>query len=718
MQISKKLYTTLTITLLTMSMILAAIPMTMALASAPGTYVPATVPVTPLASGPVGTKVCVVGDAISGAASPFSTVTFYWDNLAGAVLGSVAADASGYYKYNVTIPAAIGGSHYIVANDGAGAQGAAFTVTTSLSASAVPPTAPPVRVLPGDSVLLTGKGFAANSAVTVVLDSTTLGTPVSIPITTPTITTNGTGSFSASITVPASITVAQFDIYTVTATDAATNTASASITVNYYVTVTPTGGPTGITTTIAGRIKPNTAYELRFNGAAITTGTSGADGSYSYGYTIPGVLSPAAYSVDIVWETTNTRSTTFTVTSAPTIAIGATTGVAGAIVTITGSGFSSLSNITLYFGSTSVNATTMNTGFGPTTGAGALPAGLMFVVPTLTPAVYAVKVVDQYGATSATGIFYTIAPTPTTTIALRGTTYYPGDIFSFNIYTTETSLGTINVTIRDTSSRVWWTTTDWTLTNFGTYKTVMYQTQGADAYNQMKMTLPADAPLGTWNWTITYTPTSTATITKATGVFTVAALPNMQDVLDAIDNLEGKIQTIVTTSEGKVMALINTKSGTIMTDLDALSPKLQGIEDTVIIIATMLGEVQTDVANINLGTLGVDITAIKGDVATIKTNIGTVNTAVSNLDAKVSSISGNVATVTTNLGTLQGTVTSIDGKVATINTSVGTLQADISDVKAKPDVDMTPVWIAVVLSLVAAIAAIFAVITIRQKIAG
>jgi hypothetical protein len=694
MQISKKLYTTLTITLLTMSMILAAIPMTMALASAPGTYVPATVPVTPLASGPVGTKVCVVGDAISGAASPFSTVTFYWDNLAGAVLGSVAADASGYYKYNVTIPAAIGGSHYIVANDGAGAQGAAFAVTTSLSASAVPSTLPPVRVLPGDSVLLTGRGFAANSAVTVVLDSTTLGTPVSIPITTPTITTNGTGSFSASITVPASITVAQFDIYTVTATDAATNTASASITINYYVTATPAGGPTGITTTIA------------------------ADGSYTYGYTIPGVLSPAAYSVDIVWETTNTRSTTFTVTSAPTIALGASTGVAGAIVTITGSGFSTLSNITLYFGSTSVNATTMNTGFGPTTSIGALPAGLKFVVPTLTPGVYAVKVVDQYGATSAAGIFYTIAPTPTTTIALRGTTYYPGDIFSFNIYTTETSLGTINVTIRDTSSRVWWTTTDWTLTNFGTYKTVMFQTQGADAYNQMKMMLPADAPLGTWNWTITYTPTSTATITKATGVFTVAALPNMQDVLDAIDDLEGKVQTIVTTSEGKVMALINTKSGTIMTDLDALSPKLQGIEDTTVIIATMLGEVQTDVANINLGTLGVDITAIKGDVATIKTNIGTVNTAVSSLDAKVSSLSGNVATVTTNLGTLQGTVTSIDGKVATINTSVGTLQADISDVKAKPDVDMTPVWIAVVLSLVAAIAAIFAVITIRQKIAG
>ncbi len=80
-----------------------------------------------------------------------------------------------------------------------------------------------------------------------------------------------------------------------------------------------------------------------------------------------------------------------------------------------------------------------------------------------------------------------------------------------------------------------------------------------------------------------------------------------------------------------------------MTDLNALMPKLQGIEDTAVIIATMLGEVQVDIAALDLSalnTLGVDITAIKNDVATVKTNIGTVTTAVSNLDAKVTSVAG------------------------------------------------------------------------------
>jgi hypothetical protein len=58
--------------------------------------------------------------------------------------------------------------------------------------------------------------------------------------------------------------------------------------------------------------------------------------------------------------------------------LGASNGISGTVVTITGSGFSSKANITLYFGTTVVNSTTMNAKFGPTTTGGALPAGLTF----------------------------------------------------------------------------------------------------------------------------------------------------------------------------------------------------------------------------------------------------------------------------------------------------------------------------------------------------
>jgi hypothetical protein len=314
-------------------------------------------------------------------------------------------------------------------------------------------------------------------------------------------------------------------------------------------------------------------------------------------------------------------------------------------------------------------------------------------------------------------VYFTIAATPVTTITLRGTSYYPGDTISFNIFTTDGFTAGPDVTIRDPTGATWWTGT-WPLTASGPSWSVLYQDQlfGVDEHAM----LPADAPLGTWNWTIAYTGTSAGAQT-ATGLFSVVAMPSMQTVLDTLSEMEATVQSLFTTNTGQITALINTKSGQIMTSLDALSPKLQGIEDTVVIIATMLGEVQMDIADLDLSalnTLGVDITSIKNDVATVRTNIGTVQTAVSNLDPVIGAIAGQNAEIQTALGTLDGKIVAVDGKVATVQTSVGTLQADITDVGGNLPVDMTPVWIAVVLSLIAAIAAIFAVITIRQKIAG
>jgi len=863
----KKISTIAIVTILTLSIMLAAIPMaTAAITGTPGIDIP---------NGPVGTKPTVTGTGVTGGASSFSTVTLYWNNLAGQVLGTTTADENGDWSKKVTIPEATNGPHFIVANDGTGAMGVSFDVEESIKASTTPSTADltyDAKVLPGDSVSVTGTGFAgttfmnevdvriflgnygsttqtftgdgttvaftlANKPVvvgeTVTIDpitaetvtlvitgaptytgdlavipvkpnSLTLTVADSVPAyyvitddgagkltstdvtitassinyatgafsftlggTPPTlvagatadydqdvtytinrttgiitfsvapyaatdnivvvyeyadyevtpiagVTTDDLGSFSAAITIPAMAETAYGD-YAVTVVDEDGNTDAALLRVHYYVTVTPPSGPTGITITIAGRIKANTAYELRFNVAAIAIGTSAADGSFSDTYLISAVLSPNTYPVAIFWETVKHADTTFTVNPTPTLVLGATSGVVGAVVTISGAGFSAGANITLIIGTTIVNSTQSDDRFGPTGSFGATAGKFSeeFTVPAITPGLYTLTVTDEYGASTGTVYTFQVLAAPVTTIALRASSYFQGDTLSFNIFTTDTITAGPTVTIRDPTGSTWWTAT-WTLTPVGPTASVRYQDQ-VDINNN-PLTLPSDAPLGSWNWTITYT---IGTAKKATGLFTVSALPTMQTVLDQLDTMEASIKSVVTTSEGKIIVAVNTKAGTIMTDLDPLMPKLQGIEDTAVIIATMLGEVQVDIAALDLAALdalGVDITSIKGDVATIKTNIGTVTTSVSALDAKVTTLSGDVATVSTSLGTLQGTVTSIDGKVATIDTSVGTLQADISDVSGK--VDTTPAWIAVVLSLVAAIAAIFAVITIRQKIAG
>ena len=797
----KKISTIAIITILTLSIMLAAIPMATALTD--------DVSVTPN-TGPVGQKVTVSGTG----ANNFAPLEVYWDTLGNKIKDGFADGTGGYSIANVYIPEDVAGLHDVIVYDTLSddVQFATFTILPEIDLSTT-------KGLPGDSVTVTGTGFGDEKDVYTYLNTTavttesvtlsgytngtdtianvtgTLGNkPIvqSPPLTNITFTTNMTaisvtddgagnlygealsgsdklnatgtmnyatgffnitiqnnataamdlntpasadythylydvtpalgtttsdlGSFSAVILIP-SITEANYGAYNVTSIDTDENSDSAILTVDYYVTVTPPTGPTGITITIAGRIEADKAYELRFNAAPIATGTTAADGTFSNTYVIPSVLSIGSYPVDVIWDVTQIKSATFNVTAPPQVTYAPTHGVAGAVVkisTVAGYPFSANANITLYLGTTVVNSTQLDELFGPTGKYTGAFTDLEFTVPTLTPGPYALKVVDEFGASTVPSTF-TVDPTPVTTAELRGTSYYPCCTLSFNIVTTEADLVPITVTIRDPSGAIWWTTAAWTLT--GTVsKSVYYQDQ---LVNDNPIKLPLDAPLGSWNWTITYTPASTGIPTKATGLFTVAAEPDMQDVLDQLDTMEASIKSVVTTSEGKIIVAVNTKAGEIITDLDALGAKLQGIEDLGVVIATDVDDIQIDLAALDLtvlDALGVDITSIKGDVATIKSNIGTVTTAVSTLDAKVTSLSGDVATVSTTLGTLTGTVTSIDGNVATIDTEVGTLQADIADIDL--DVDMTPAWIAVVLSLVAAIAAVFAVITIRQKIAG
>jgi len=702
MQISKKIYTTLIIAILTMSAIMAAIPM----ASAEITVAPTLTP----NIGEVGTEVNV--SAPANGASPFSTVVVYLDALSGAVLGSGSASANGSYSIDVDVPPTTAGDHYLVVNDGeTESNGTIFTVQPRLMLQTIPPTfgPGPYTVLPGDAVAVTGDGFAANDDILLTFENELI--PNTFNITTPSISTDSTGTFSTTINIPLSVTLAQFGLYNVTAMDEAMNNATSSINIDYYILCTPASGPRGITTTISGRIAPNEAYTVRFNGATIGTGTTTADGSYSVDYVIPGVLSEISYPVDILWNLTETRDTTFTVTPSPIIDLIPVSGFVGETIDVTGTGFIPGANVTLYFGSTVVNETSM--GFGPAIAsgpsAGDLPADSTIAVPALALGSYAVTVVDQFGATSNTVIF-TIEATPVFMIQTRAMQYQQEDFITLSSMTTSPVDCVLRIT--DPTGLQWAIDTvsaaDWQMIG-GSYQ-LPY-----DGTSLTWFPIASDAPLGFWNFSCW---DAGITTIMDTNLFEVVQVPTTQDVLDQLTSMQATISDLISDSEGNIIAVINTKTGQIMADLNDLdvSAQLTSIDQGIATISTTLGEVKTSVDNLSMDALAADITSIKNGVATIQTNIGSVSTAVSNLDAKLTNVQGDVATVLTNLGTLDGKVTAIDGKVATVETEVGTIQADVSDVQAKTD--QTPVWIAVVLSLVAAIAAIFAVITIRQKIAG
>jgi len=815
----QKISTIATITILTLSMLLAAIPMAHAI-DTPTLRDSDTGDST--TGGPCHSFVDVVG----GGATGFGKVEVYWDTLA-TKLGEGYADSDGDYEIKmIQIPEAVNGTYSIIVYDvlSSDINYTTYDVTPSITLSTT-------KALPGDSVTVTGSGFGEELDVQIYLNATAVtdesvplsgysdgtvpienvtgtleNTPIAPFLTKITLTVNGTtldvldtadgvlfgegifnlggsdyevnatgtidydsgffnltvnanetinlaidstaladythylydvtsdvgtttselGSFMATFIVPG-IDEDDYGEYTVTAVDTDGNTAENLVspplfppfTVDYYVTLDPAAGPTGITTTISGRIESDTDYEIRFGAASIASGTSGADGSFTATYVIPDVLPEADYTVSVVWNVTEHRDATFRVTPPPALTkIQPPSGQPGDVITISGENFTAGADISLYLGATLVNSTDMDDRFGPTGAPYTPTAGkftdLEFTVPNITPGVYVLKVVDENGASTGTAYTFTVTAPPETTVTLNGATYYPGDTLSFTIETTEDSITDLTVTIYDPSGKAQWTISGWnptgTLTKF---VPIMSQVDT----NNNPITLPADAPLGTWNWTVTYKPASTNEVTKATGLFSVVPMPTMQTVVDQLNDNTTTVLDSIDDLQTAITTLVNNAKGDILDAIGDLNPKLKGLEDLGVVIATDVGEVKVALENLDLDALGLKIDGIQGDVAYIKSNIGDITTSVDNLGAKITALSGDVATVSTKLGTLEGTVTSIDGKTATVKTDVGDIKADVSDILAKP-VDITPVWIAVVLSLIAAIAAVFAVVTIRQKIAG
>jgi hypothetical protein len=491
------------------------------------------------------------------------------------------------------------------------------------------------------------------------------------------ITTTDAGSFDSAIVIPA-IPVVDYGNYVLTAMDTDGNTATPSplnyLSVDYYLLVTPTKGPAGITVTLSGRIPASTAYELRLDSTTIATGTSAADTTYSATHEISSFLSLGTHTFYVVWGGTETKSANFDVTESPRMTLSASAGMAGTVITISsvpGYPFSTGADLTLYLNGEIVNSTAMDDRFGPTNAFSGLFTDIEFVVPTIAPGVYSIVLMDEYGASTGTMYTFTVTPTPETAFSMVGTTFYPGNTLSWSFESTDSITVNPTVTVRDPTGAVWWTGV-WTPSTVGTLTTIPYQNQifGASAVHA---TLPSNAPLGSWNWTAVYSTGSVANV-KATGLFSVMAAATLDTVTADIADLVDEISDI---------------SGDVAT-------------------------IKTDVSNVEdlVEALDIDIP----DFSALTDGIADLQVSVDALDAVVTAVAGDVATVDTKVGTLEGTITSIEGDIATIETDVGTLQADISDVKA--NVDNTPAWIAVVLALVAAVAAIFAVITIRQKIAG
>jgi hypothetical protein len=236
----------------------------------------------------------------------------------------------------------------------------------------------------------------------------------------------------------------------------------------------------------------------------------------------------------------------------------------------------------------------------------------------------------------------------------------------------------------------------------------------------IKMNL--DAYLEDINVTVTAIWDGMASLETAMGEVTVA-IADLDATIVAIDG------TLVT---------LSTSIGTIQTSLTSLNSKVTSIQNDVANIEIPgLGTIET-----KLDTIDAVIGAMYGDVVEIETAIGSFETTLDAIDAEVTAVgntvdamdavvgmmAGDLVDLETSLGTISGQITDIEGDIATIVTDLGTVKVDLASAKTDIDavqeevdtglpVDMMPVWIAVVLALIAAIGSIAGVFIIQRKIA-
>jgi chemotaxis protein CheY-P-specific phosphatase CheC len=215
------------------------------------------------------------------------------------------------------------------------------------------------------------------------------------------------------------------------------------------------------------------------------------------------------------------------------------------------------------------------------------------------------------------------------------------------------------------------------------------------------------------------------------------------DGMASLETAMGEVTVTLAELDATIMevdgniATLSTSIGTIQTTLTSLNSKVTSISNDIANIDTDLGPVMT-----KLDSIDAVIGAMYGDVVTINTTIGTFETTLDALDATITSvestvgdiddvtglIAGDVIEIQTTLGTITGNITDIQDSIATIETDLGTVKVDLAtaktdiaavetDVNDNLPVDMLPVWIAVVLALIAAIGSIAGVFIIQRKIA-
>jgi hypothetical protein len=264
-----------------------------------------------------------VGDQITISGTGFAasqSVTIYFDDTSTS---SATTDSLGTVSQtSFTVPASAWGSHTIRIQDASGNYATAtFSTKQGITLT---PTSGPI----GTMVTVSGKGFNANTGITITLDD--------VPVTTTTVITDTDGSFSTTLNIPAS----SGGAHQIKASDG-TNIDTKTFTITATITVNPTSGYVGTKVTVNGAgFLGSATVSITFNNVSVKTVLTNTNGSFSTNFDVP-AQGAGTYKIRAT-DGANTKDTDFTVTTSATISPATSTtspGYVGMAITVTGVGF-------------------------------------------------------------------------------------------------------------------------------------------------------------------------------------------------------------------------------------------------------------------------------------------------------------------------------------------------------------------------------------------
>ncbi len=362
-------------------------------------------------SGPANTSVNITAIGYS----PGETVEIRWKTSNGTMLSSGSADTSGGFSTTIRIPNEVAGTYYIVGRGTSSGFKAtrSFTVTGSATPTPTPTSTatpkPAVSISPntgtvGSNVQVSGSGYKASEQVQVYWDSTG-----SAGILLKTVTTNSSGAFSTSVTVPTALGGKHLIVG-----KGVTSGVKPSRT--YIVTqssaLSAASGKPGDSVTVDIRgyqsDEPVSIYWDSASGTALATITASSTGSGSSTFKVPTTVNGQHQVITVGSATATALTTPFTISGAMTGAASVTLspsaggGGGGISSTASGANFWSQESVQLFWGAnTSPSAT------GTTNADGTV--SLAFNIPTVPGAAYPVTLKGVTSGLTATAN-YTVQP--------------------------------------------------------------------------------------------------------------------------------------------------------------------------------------------------------------------------------------------------------------------------------------------------------------------